>query len=125
MSGISFFLGGMAVLVLFVGQILLLAPLFDWWDNRAKAAEAANPGQASLKAELLVRRLGEAVLEGVHAIAWLSGLLVLPLLIVIVHGGSWIMLPAVFALTLVQGVVCSWTSRKLEALKGGILSQLR
>lgn len=39
-SGISIFLGGMAVLPLFVGSILLLAPLFDKLESRAKAAEA-------------------------------------------------------------------------------------
>lgn len=123
MPAFSILFGGAAVIGLFFGQILLLAWLFDKWNDRAKAIEAANPGLASLKADLLVRRLGAAALRSIHTVAWLSGLVVLPSLFVIVHGGSWIMLPAVLALTFVQLLVCDWTSRNLAALKGGLPSR--
>ena len=124
MSEFNGVLGFAAVMGLFIGQILLLAPIFDRWESRAKAKEASDPGLASLEAELLVRRLGEAVLKAVHAVVWMSGLLVLPLLILIVLRGAWIVLPAVFALTFIQFWAGSWTSRKLDALKRGILSDL-
>ncbi len=120
MPAFSILFGGAAVIGLFFGQILLLAWLFDKWNDRAKAIEAANPGLARLKADLLVRRLGVAALRSIHTVAWLSGLVVLPSLFVIVHGRSWIMLPAVLALTFVQLLVCDWTSRNLAALNGGL-----
>jgi hypothetical protein len=104
-------------MVLFVGQILLLAPLFDSWNDRSKAIEAATPGLARFKAELFVRRLGEIFLKSIHALAWLSGLFVLPWLFVIVHVGSWVMLSAVTALMLGQCLKCNWASWNLEALK--------
>lgn len=112
----SALLGGMAVLALFVGQILLLAPLSDKWSDRMEAAEAANPGQANLKAERLVRAFGVMILRLVHAVAWLSGLLVFPWLGVIVYDGSWSMLPAVAALTVASFFLSTWTGRNLEAL---------
>lgn len=123
MPAFSILFGGATVIGLFFGQILLLAWLFDKWNDRAKVIESANPGLASLKAELLVRKLGAAVLRSIHTVAWLSGLFVLPLLFVIVHDGSWIMLPALPALTFVQFLVCDWTSRNLVALAGGLQSR--
>lgn len=55
------FLGAGAVLGLFVGQIVLLGPLFDKWAAHANAAEAANPGQAKRRAERLARRRGQSL----------------------------------------------------------------
>jgi hypothetical protein len=123
MTAPSILFGGMAVLALFAGQIWVLGPLLDRWSARANAGDAADPDMASLRAELLVRRLGQVMLRAIQAVAWLSGLLVLPWLFVIVQDGSWIMVPAVFAVTVVGGFLYGWTHRKLEALKGGLLSQ--
>ncbi|MCP5397691.1 MAG: hypothetical protein H6921_00150 [Sphingomonas sp.] len=117
MSALSIFFGGLMVLTLFIGQVTLLGSLFDRCNARAKAIEDTNPGQANRKAEQLARVLGEMLLRAVHAVAWLAGLLVFPWLCVIVYHGTWIMLPAVFALTLGSSLVTYWTGRNLEALK--------
>ena len=111
-----------AVLALFVGHILLLGRILDRRRKSGEVAKSADPELASLNAELLVRRLGEMILRGVHAVAWLSGLIVLPLLIAFVYSGWWMALALSIFITLTGGVVVSWTSRKLEALKDGLLS---
>jgi hypothetical protein len=112
------------VIALFAGHILFLAPIFDRWRKRSAAKKANDPEQASLDAELLARRLGEMVLRGVHAVAWLSGLTVLGLLIAFVYDGWWLALPIAVATTLIGGAVANWTSEKLVALKDGLLSRL-
>jgi hypothetical protein len=124
MAALSIVFGAAAVLILFIGQIFLLAPIFDKWDARAAAIEDANPGVASLKAELLAVGLGKLVLRCVQAVAWLSGLLVLPWLFLIVYHANYIMLPAVLAFTFIGAVVNHWSSKKVEALTGYSLTVL-
>lgn len=113
----------LAVIALFVGHILLLAPIFDRMRKRKETSKPADSDLASLDAELLARRIGEAVLWSVGAAAWLSGLMVLPLLIAFVYNGWWLALPVAIAVTCVSGMVNNWTDGKLQALKGGMLSK--
>ena len=112
-----------AVIALFAGHIVILAPIFDRWRKRDQTIKVADPNLASLDAELLVLRLGEAVLRAIHAAAWLSGLAVLPLLIAFVYKGWWPTLPIAIAVTIVSGMVGNWTDGKIQALKGGLLSK--
>jgi len=118
-GSLTILIGGITVLVLFVGQIWLLGMLNDKLNVRAEAIEAANPGQANVKAERLVRRLGKGALQCVRATVWLIGLMVLPALILIVYEGAWTRLPLVFALTLGISLIEGWSSRTLNALDGG------
>ena len=114
--GAKIFAGGMAVILLFVGQIWLLGLLNDRLDANAKAEEAATPGLANYKAKRLVRWLGMSILSGIKALAWLSGLAVLPAFGMIVYEGAWAILPFVVALTFGFSFVERWASRNLEAL---------
>lgn len=93
MPATSNFFGGMAVMMLFAGQVWLLGLLSDRFKVRAKALETANPGQAHYKAEQQARTIGILVLKGAEALSWFAGLVVLPWLCVIIYDGSWAMLP--------------------------------
>lgn len=113
----------LVVIALFAGHILLLAPIFDRMRKRKETSNPADPDLASLEAELLARRLGQAVLWAVGAVAWLSGLAVLPLLIAFVYNGWWLALPITVAVTFASGMVSNWIDEKQQALKGGLLSK--
>lgn len=113
----------LAVIALFAGHILLLAPILDRQRKRAESRKSVDPELTSLDAELLARRIGEAVLWAVGAAAWLSGLMVLLLLIAFVYNGWWLALPLAIAVTFISGMVINWTEGKLQALKGGLLSK--
>lgn len=113
----------LAVIALFAGHILLLAPIFDRLRKRAESRKAADPELTSLDAELLARRIGEAVLWAVGAVAWLSGLMVLPLLIAFVYNGWWLALPITVAITFGSGMVSNWIEGKQQALRSGLLSK--
>lgn len=113
----------LVVIALFAGHILLLAPIFDRMRKRKETSNPADPDLASLDAELLVRRLGAAVLTCILVVARISGLMVLGLLIAFVYQGRWTTLPLAIAVAIVGGVVGEWASRNIQALKGGLLSK--
>lgn len=113
----------LAVIALFAGHILLLAPIFDRMRKRKETSKTADPDLASLNAEILARRLGEAVLTCILVVARISGLMVLGLLIAFVYQGRWITLPLAIVVTIVGGMVGEWASRNIQALKGGLLSK--
>lgn len=113
----------LAVIALFAGHILLLAPIFDRMRKRKETSKTADPDLASLNAEILARRLGEVVLTCILVVARISGLMVLGLLIAFVYQGRWITLPLAIVVTIVGGMVGEWASRNIQALKGGLLSK--
>lgn len=114
----------LAVIALFVGHIVLLAPIFDRLRKRAESSKSADRDLASLNAELLARRLGEAVLTCILVVARISGLIVMGLLIAFVYDGHWIALPLAILITLLGGMIGNWASSRLYELKGGLLSKL-
>lgn len=110
------FVGGMAAILLFAGGVWLLGLVNDRRNAKAKAEEAANPGQASEQATRLVFWIGKSLLTVVRAIAWLVGLVVLPAFAMIVYQGVWEFLPLVVALTFGSFFIERWAFRILNAL---------
>nr|WP_166180585.1 hypothetical protein [Altererythrobacter segetis] len=115
-EGLKIFVGGIVVLALFAAHIWLLGLLNDKLDSRAEAVEAANLGQASATAERLVVQLGTILIKTIRALAWLTGLLVPPCLVLIVYEGAWLYLPIVTALSLGMLLIVNWSDLTLRAL---------
>lgn len=77
--------------------------------RRVESTKAADPELVSLAAELLARRIGEAVLTCILVLAQITSLTVMGLLVAFIYKGQWIALPVAKLETLFGRMAGSWT----------------